>query len=107
MAQPCEQEPQIKEIKGSMAALVAEFRGVATDIRDILLEDREHAIKIQQVEKNVDVLFTSQRTMKTDISGLRDWRNRLDGALKVFLAIPVACSLISVLVTCYLAFFKG
>jgi hypothetical protein len=101
--QPCTQEETIKEIKTSISDLVTELRGVMNEMRATLVEDREHRTRIQHLEKSQDVVFKrlrqieDERMTSTDraVAQLKEWQDRIQGGLKVIVAIPVVCSIIS------------
>ncbi len=126
MGAPCTQEGAIEDIKGLVGALTKEMRSFVNEMRDIAIEDREHRIKIQQVEKETDLLFTRLRRLEDDVipsinslvttldkwqstadglltaaynkaSSVEKWKNKVDGGFKVVLIIPSILSAVSVI----------
>ncbi len=87
-----------------MTDMVTELRKVMSELRETLLEDREHRMRIEHLEKGQDVLFKRSREHGDELRELCSWQDRVDGGLKVIVAIPVICSLISTLAALYAAF---
>lgn len=103
MSIPCEQEKNITDIKAMLHGLTSEFRGLLGEMREVFVEDREHKIKIQALEKAQDVLFDKVRKMdeersiymKEKIEPMVEWKNKVEGSISAFRTIPIACVIIT------------
>lgn len=101
MPQPCEQEQNIKEIKGLLGGLTKEFRGLLSEMREVFVEDREHKIRIQNLEKGQEVIFEKLRLIDKKIDPIVTWKDRMDGGFNAVKFIPIACVLITTLIALY------
>ncbi|WP_305046329.1 hypothetical protein [Geoalkalibacter sp.] len=102
--EPCQRDKDFEQIRLAMTDMVTELRKVMSELRETLLEDREHRMRIEHLEKGQDVLFKRSREHGDELRELCSWQDRVDGGLKVIVAIPVICSLISTLAALYAAF---
>ncbi len=100
MTQPCTQEGAIDDIKGLMKDLTVEMKDFVKEMKEISLEDREHRVKIEQIEKDNNILFKRVRRLEDEvIPPIIGWKNKMDGGLKVAIFIPSILSGISIIVT--------
>ena len=106
---PCEQENNIQEIKALVHGLTTEFRLLLGEMREAFIEDREHKIKIQNLEKGQEIIFEKiriagaerKKCIEQKIDPLVKWRDNLDGSLSTLKAIPIACVVITTLMAVY------
>ena len=109
MGLPCEQEQNITEIKEMVGGLTKEFRGLLQEMRTIFVEDREHKIKIEQLEKGQEILYNKLRNLTTareicvrdKIDPLVEWKNRMDGSLSALKVVPIVCVIITTLMAVF------
>jgi hypothetical protein len=101
MPVPCEQEQNIKEIKGLLGGLTAEFRGLLSEMREVFVEDREHKIRIQNLEKGQEVIFEKLREISRNDKALFEWKNKLDGTFNAVKVIPIVCVIITTIMALY------
>ena len=131
MTVPCEQEQNIKDIKEDVASVVSSISRMcdsndrlAKELREMnqtvikhMVSNREFSLRLDSVEKSVDILFTRGRRADDDIiPGLVDrikgveacssymkeipnrmslveaWQNKMRGMLLIF---PGVCTLIA------------
>ena len=139
MAIPCEQEDNIKDtmskvnsIGKNISKLCESNERLATEMRDMnqtlishMVSNREYSLKIESVEKAVDVLFVrSRRLDDVEVPLLKDrvnkientadglpqrvkdleaWQNKMRGALIVFPAICTAISMLCAVAALYIS----
>lgn len=106
---PCEQEQNITEIKGMIHGLTKEFRAMLGEMRSVFVEDREHKIKIETLEKGQEIIFNKLREINVEraacvrekIDPVVEWKNRIDGSLSALKVIPIVCVIITTLMALY------
>lgn len=139
MATPCENEDTIKGTKmkvdsigknidrlcESNARLADEMREMNQTLISHMVSNREYALKIETVEKAVDVLFVRSRRLEDievpllrdrvnkientadglpqRVKELEDWQNRMRGALIVFPAICTGISMLCAVFALYIS----
>lgn len=109
MPLPCEQEENISELKSMLQELTREFRGLLGEMRQAFIEDREHKIKIEALERGQVVIFDKLRTASIEratcisekIDPVIEWKNKMDGSLSALKVIPIACVVITTLIAIY------
>lgn len=102
--EPCRQEEAIREIRNAVTDMVIELRKVMQEMRETMVEDREHKTRIQHLEKGQDVLFKKTREHTEELRDLTSWQDRMDGSIKVVVAIPVLCTVVSTLAALWATF---
>lgn len=123
MTQPCEQKDVINEIRASQKSmemavkrqeentreLVVELRAVVGELKDVLLDGRESKTKLTICERNIDTIFTMVRQQqqmmeeckREEISPLKDWQNKMEGAIKLLGGIPIVTSILSFIIALF------
>jgi hypothetical protein len=71
------------------------------ELHTILVADAVRQQKMDQLDRDVNRAFGDIRTHDINISTLRDWQTKFDGSLRVVLAIPIICTLITTGVALY------
>jgi hypothetical protein len=112
MSQPCEQAENIAQLQILITDLTKEFRGLLSEMRQAFVEDREHKIRIQNLEKNAEIIFEKlrltdverEKLMEQKIEPLVVWKENLDGRLSALKIIPIICLIITTLVAAFTYF---
>jgi uncharacterized coiled-coil protein SlyX len=129
MPTPCEQEKSITEIRGlvgevqrsqlitneNLARMTDKLEDIFNELRGILVEDREHRTRIEHIEKANDILFGRMRKLEDETipslfkitTRLEQWQSRVDGQFSTLRVVPVACTIITVLITFFGILYKA
>jgi hypothetical protein len=98
-----------QRIEESISSLVKQQERFILKLESVLIEDREHKVRIEKLEKNEDILFNLIRgvgeehkeCVEKKLNPLITWRADLDGKLSALKAIPIACVIITTLIAVY------
>jgi hypothetical protein len=71
------------------------------EIHTVIVTDTVRQGKIAQLERDLDRAFTDLRSLGADLKILWDWRQRFEGGVRVMLAIPVVCTIVTALISIY------
>lgn len=109
MSTPCEQEENIRELKLLITDLTREFRGLLGEMREAFIEDREHKIKIENLEKGQEIIFEKLRLAREErrvcienkIDPMVTWKDKMDGSLSAIKVVPIVCVIITTLIALF------
>lgn len=71
------------------------------EIHTVVVADVKRQGKIVQIERDLDRAFLDLRSVITEVKVISDWRQRFEGGIKVMLAIPVLCTIVTTCVALY------
>jgi hypothetical protein len=66
-----------------------------------MVSDTVRQGKIDQIERDMDRAFEEIRLTTKKVGDISDWRQRFEGGVKVMLAIPVFCTVLTTGVALY------
>lgn len=97
----CIHEDDFRRLEGLVTKVFDKMDKFLEDIHGVVVSDTARQSKITQLERDVDRAFSEIREVATKACELGDWRQRFEGGVKVMLAIPVLCTVITTGVAIY------
>lgn len=87
-------ESLISKVFGKMDEFIDEMHA-------IIVSDATRQARVDQHDRDIDRAFDEIRAIASDVKAIDKWKNRFDGGVKVMLAIPVLCAVITTTIAVY------
>lgn len=97
----CLHEEDFRRLEVLVTKVFEKMDSFLSDMHGVMVKEAVRDEKILQLDKALDNAHRSIREVKEKLQTLGDWRQRFEGGIKVMLAIPVACSLLTTAIAVY------
>jgi hypothetical protein len=97
----CLHEADITWLKKLATEVFEKIDKLIEAIHGVTVSDALRQGKVDQNERDLDRAFGDIRTISDDLKILNEWRQRFEGGVKVMLAIPVLCTVITAAIAIY------
>ena len=91
----CLHEEDFKRLEGLVTKVFEKMDAFLTEMHAAMVADAVRSEKMNQLERDLNNISGSLRGAKDDIKALGYWRQRFEGGVKVMLAIPILCTVIT------------
>lgn len=97
----CLHEDDFKRLESLVTEVFRKMDLFLSEMHSAMVSDAVRAEKLAQFERDIDRAFNDMRAISREIKVLSDWRQRFEGGIKVMLAIPVLCTVLTAGIAIY------
>lgn len=97
----CIHEDDFRRLESLVTKVFDKMDKFLEDIHGVVVNDTARQSKVDQMARDIDRAFHDIRKVVEKIGELSDWRQRFEGGVKVMLAIPILCTVITTGVALY------
>lgn len=97
----CFHEDDFKRLESMLVNVFGKMDKFIDELNVTIREDTRREERMNSLEKDVNRSFEEIRILRKDLKTISDWRQRFEGGIKVMLAIPVVCTIITTCIAIY------
>ena len=91
----CLHEDDFRRLEDLVTKVFSKMDSFLTEIHQVMVKEAVRDEKLATLERSLDQAYQSIRSLKADVKDLGNWRQRFEGGIKVMLAIPVFCTILT------------
>lgn len=97
----CFHEEDFNRLEKLVTKVFERMDSFLEEIHAIVIADTERQGKMNQLERDLDRAFSDLRSVTYDVKVMSEWRQRFEGGVKILLAVPVGCTVITTCIALY------
>jgi len=97
----CLHEEDFKRLEKLVEKVFGKMDDFVDEMREVMISEAARGEQVKGIVKDLNAIGEKYRTLSVKMQDLSDWRQRFEGGIKVMMAIPVFCTVITTGIAIY------